>query len=126
MRIVGKIEVSERAITTHRATYLIKPLSAISVRRPFLGGGLVLAMGFLGFVISFGDLLYWREIGFIAIFCGLAVMVGFRLAKLQFLSRDLRNNPLSEAIWGDYPELNRVRTVVARQIEQAHEEEGGK
>lgn len=83
------------------------------MRRPFIGGALLLAGGFGGFACAFADLLYPGEIGAILACCAACVAAGRTIGQLTLLSRDLRGSELAGMIWGTYGHLNRVRLEIA-------------
>lgn len=110
--IFGRISVDERAVSTHRDSYLLSELTVVSVRRPFLPTAMLLAGGGIGFVATFSDLLYASEIVVcIGISAGL-VLVGTQLAQLSLLSRDLRGSELTSAVWGARRSLEAKRNEI--------------
>jgi hypothetical protein len=110
--IFGNVDIDSASVETHRDTYLLHNISVVSVRRPFLAGALMCSVGFGGFGVAFGDLLYPVEIGFIIGGIIASVFAGIWLGQLKLLSRDLRNSELSDAIWGSYSHLNRIRREI--------------
>ena len=110
--VFGYVDVDNASIETHRDTYLLHNVSVVSVRRPFLAGALICSAGFGGFGVAFSDLLYPVEIGFIIGGIIASVFAGIWLGQLKLLSRDLRNSELSDAIWGSYGHLNRIRREI--------------
>ncbi|WP_299500474.1 hypothetical protein [uncultured Roseobacter sp.] len=111
--IVGKVEITGRAVQTHRDSYMLSQLSVVSVRRPFLAVSMLFSVGSLGFGWSFVDLLYPEEIIAILAFVLLAPLIGLCVGQIQLLSRDLRGSELSGMIWGTYGHLNRVRREIS-------------
>lgn len=111
--IIGSVQVSENAITTHRDTYLLAHVSVVSVRRPFLSAALLIAGGLSGFTLAFADLLYAGEIITLASVIVFLAVVGSQLGQLKLLSRDLRGSDLSDAVWGHYGHLNAIRREIA-------------
>ncbi|MEM8625375.1 MAG: hypothetical protein AAGG47_17885 [Pseudomonadota bacterium] len=107
--IFGSVRLHGRAVETHRDSYLLSTLTVISVRRPFLVGGALFALGSGGFAAAFRDLLYPAELVGIGVFAVLSLLVGLRLAQIQLFSRDLRGSELAGMIFGTYGHLNRVR-----------------
>lgn len=114
--IIGTVNVTEKAVITHRDSYLVDSLSVVSVRRPFFGAALMLGFGFGGFGIAFLDLLYTGEIAIIGIASTLAVLLGAQVGQLKLLSRDLRGSELSGVIWGKYSSLNQIRSDIVTQL----------
>lgn len=110
------IDAASGAIHTHRDSYVIDTLTAVSVRRPLLPAGLVFGLGLGGFGLAFGDLLYPHEIAvLVAAFC-LAALGGWQIGQLSLLSRDLRGSELSGAIWGRYAALQSIRAAIVTAI----------
>lgn len=116
--ILGHVQVDREngAVNTHRDSYLLKSLTVVSVRRPFIEGGMLFGAGYAGFILAFGDLLFWYEIALTLAAAGTALLVGFRVGQLKLLSRDLRGSELSGVIWGSYADLNAVRRDIVRAI----------
>ncbi|TPW33121.1 hypothetical protein FJU08_00700 [Martelella alba] len=110
--IFGSLSIDGGVIHTHRDSYLIKGLSVISVRRPFLPTGLLIAASIGGFGLAYGDLLHPGERIIIALIALAALGGGWTLGQLQLLSRDLRGSELSGAIYGSYGHLNRLRRQI--------------
>jgi len=121
--IIGSVSVSKNAVVTHRDSYLIKNLSVVSVRRPYLAGAIVLGGAFAGFGVAFGDLLYPNEIVAIIGFSIAAIILGSQIGQLSLLSRDLRGTELSGAIWGKHSSLQRIRTDIVAALHSTHEGE---
>lgn len=125
--ILGHLHIDEAqgAVSTHRDSYRLATLSVVSVRRPFLGGGLLAGTGAAAFVAGFADLLYAYEIAIVSACGGVAVLAGFQVGQLRLLSRDLRGSDLSEAIWGRYASLNGVRLAIASAMHRTKDRHSG-
>jgi hypothetical protein len=113
--ILGSVTIDhgQRAVHTHRDSYLIDNLSVVSVRRPLLPMGMLFGPGLSGFALMFGDLLFIHEIGVTVLLAAGAVILGLRAGQLKLLSRDLRGSELAGVIWGDYGDLNALRKDIA-------------
>ena len=113
--ILGSISIDhgQRAVHTHRDSYLIDSLSVVSVRRPLLATGMMFGAGFAGVPLAFGDLLFIHEIGVMVLLAAGAIVAGVRAGQLKLLSRDLRGSELAGVIWGDYRDLNALRKDIA-------------
>lgn len=111
--IIGSVRVTEKMVETHLSSYALSQLSVIGMQRPLLPGGVLLASGGSAFGLSFGDLLYPGEIVGLGIGIVASLIVGFRLGRIQLLSRDLRGSELSCMIWGTYGHLGRIRREIA-------------
>lgn len=116
--IIGfiRIDPETRTINTHRDSFLPDTLTVVSVRRPFLAGGFLFGLGFIGFAAAFGDLLYPGEIAVTVACALLALAAGWQTGQLKLLSRDLRGTELSDVIWGRYADLNRKRAEIVGAI----------
>ena len=110
--ILGSVNITKRAVSTHRDSYLLENLSVVSVRRPFLPGTIIIGGGLAGFALGFADLLYVHELVVLAGLLVMALVFGMQAGQLKLLSRDLRGSELSGAIWGQYAELNQIRMQI--------------
>ena len=119
--IIGSVNIENGAVVTHRDSYLLKSLSVVSVRRPFLGGAILLGASFGGFSIAFFDLLFPSEIAGILGLSTFALFAGVQVGQLKLLSRDLRGSELADAIWGQYSSLNNVRTKIVQSLNDGNE-----
>jgi len=108
------IDADNGAVSTHRDSYLLDNITVVSVRRPFLGGGLMAGGGFSGFALAFSDLLYAHEIAVTLAIAASLVLGGIQAGQLKLLSRDLRGTELADVVWGRYAHLNAVRLRIAR------------
>lgn len=124
--IIGSITVTDKAVSTHRDSYLLDRISVVSVRRVFLPGAIVTTTGFGGFCVAFSDLLYGHEIIAMAGVSALTLIAGVQVGQLKLLSRDLSRSPLGDVIWGRYAALNLIRMQIAGKLQQqANFFEGG-
>ena len=121
--IIGFVEIENASVNTHRDSYLLPSITVVSVRRPFLAGSLICAVGFGGFGIAFADLLYPREIQFIIGGIVASLFAGVWLGQLKLLSRDLRNSELSDAIFGSYSHLNQIRREIITAMRSSGEDQ---
>jgi hypothetical protein len=114
--IIGFIQIDEEqgAVNTHRDSYLLDSITVASVRRPFFIGGLMCGVGFAGFTVAFGDLLYVYEIIVTLVTASASIFSAYQVGQLKLLSRDLRGSELADVIWGRYASLNAVRLRIAR------------
>ena len=119
--IIGSVNIENGAVVTHRDSYLLKSLSVVSVRRPFLGGAILLGASFGGFSIAFGDLLFPGEIASVLGLSAFAIIAGVQVGQLKLLSRDLRGSELADAIWGQYSSLNHIRTKIVQSLNDGNE-----
>ena len=119
--IFGFVTVNSHAVITHRDSYLIKNLSVVSVRRPYLAGAMLLGGAFFGFGYAFGDLLYTNEIITITGLSLAAMIAGSQVAQLSLLSRDLKGTELSGAVWGLHSSLQGIRTEIVEALHTEYE-----
>jgi len=110
--ILGSVSVTDKAVVTHRDSYLLKTLTAVSVRRPLLVPAIVISIALLLFALGTFDLLYWSEFVGLAVVIAASLVAGTKLGQLQLLSRDLKNTELSGAIWGHHAALQSVRSEI--------------
>ena len=122
--IVGTIQVNDKAVSTHRDSYLLNRISVVSVRRVFLPGSILTVTGLGAFCAAFSDLLYPSEILTMAGVSALALIAGFQVGQLKLLSRDLGGSPLGDVIWGRYAALNTIRMQIAGKLQQQSKDEG--
>lgn len=122
--IVGTIQVTDKAVSTHRDSYLLNRISVVSVRRVFLPGSILTAIGFGAFCATFSDLLYSHEILAMGSISALALIAGFQVGQLKLLSRDLGGSPLGDVIWGRYAALNDIRMQIAGKLQQQSNDGG--
>ncbi|SFJ14735.1 hypothetical protein [Albimonas pacifica] len=115
--IFGSVSVSSSTVETHRDSYRLAGISVISVRRPLLPGGVMLASGGSGFGLAFGDLLHIHEVVLLALVIAGGLLAGTRVARMQFLSRDLRGSDLACVIWGSHGRLALVRREIVAAIQ---------
>lgn len=117
--ILGKLRLGETALHTHRDSYVLQGISAISTRRPFLSTGLMIGALTATFTISFFDILYTTEITVLTTTTLLSVVGGLTIGQLRLVSRDLRGSPIADAVFGTYGHLNRLRPQIADAVERA-------
>ena len=112
--VLGFVDIDRTngTINTHRDSYVLENLSVFSVRRPFLPAGLLFGVGFAGFALVFGDLLYGHEMLLALTGASIAMILGAQVGQLKLLSRDLRGSELADAVWGRYADLNRIRREI--------------
>ncbi len=121
--IVGTITVTDKAVSTHRDSYLLDRISVVSVRRVFLPSSILTVTGLATFCAAFSDLLYPAEILAMAGISALTLIAGTQVGQLKLLSRELSGNELGDVIWGRYAALNAVRLQIAGKLQDPH---GGK
>lgn len=112
--ILGTISIDhrQRAVHTHRDSYLLDNLSVVSVRRPLLPAGIMFGVGLAGFALVFADILYLHEIAVALALAAGTYAAGTGAGQLKLLSRDLRGSELSGVVWGEYRQLNTMRREI--------------
>lgn len=121
--IFGKIDITPRAVETHRDSYRLEHLTVASARRGFLPFGMMITIGGSAFGWQFFDLLYPGERIGLGVCVVLSALVGIFLGQLQLLSRDLRGSELRGAVFGTYGHLNRVRREIMAAMHDADQKE---
>ncbi|MEO1193309.1 MAG: hypothetical protein AAFY02_16220 [Pseudomonadota bacterium] len=119
--IAGRIDITPRAVETHKDSYLLAHLTVVSVRRPLLATGVTVALGGGAFCVRFIDLLYPQEILVFSAVILLALLLGLAVGQIQLLSRDLRGTALSGMIWGSYGHLNSIRRQIVKAMHDQDE-----
>ena len=116
--IIGyaKIHHELGELETHRDSYQLTNLSAVSVRRPYMAGAILLASCAFGFVTAFGDLMRAEEIFITVAAATLASVFGIQLGQLSLISRDLKGTEISSALWGQHKHLQSLRGEIMRAI----------
>ena len=105
--IFGKLEIG-KTLETHRGSYVLAGISAISTHRPFFSTGLVVG--------GFRDILWPGELLALSCITVASVAAGMSIGQLRLVSRDLRGSPMADAVYGTYPDLNRRRREIADAI----------
>lgn len=125
MTIIGKLRINTAlgTLETHNDDYILRNVTAVSVRRPVLAPGAAAAIGLGGFVAVFADLLYLQESASLAGIACLSLLAGWEVGQLKLLSRDLRQSDLSGVIWGRYRALNAKRRGIIKAVAAARNEE---
>lgn len=115
-RYIGSITVNEKAISTHRNSYMLDKITVVSVTRPLLSAACIFGGGGIAFTISFSNLLFWGEIISIVAMSLAAIWLGFQVAQLKLLSRDMASSSMGDVIWGQYSVLNDIRLQIAGKL----------
>jgi len=112
--IIGYAKVHQKTseLETHRDSYQLANLSAVSVRRPYMAGAMLLAGGAIGFTAAFGDLMQNGEIFFTVAAALAALFAGFQAGQLSLVSRDLKGTEISSALWGQHKHLQAKRREI--------------
>tara|TARA_R110002072_G_scaffold150788_2_gene299372 strand:- start:10023 stop:10394 length:372 start_codon:yes stop_codon:yes gene_type:complete len=113
--IFGKLEIG-KTLETHRGSYVLAGISAISTHRPFFSTGLVVGGLSTTFALGFRDILWPGELLALSCITVASVAAGMSIGQLRLVSRDLRGSPMADAVYGTYPDLNRRRREIADAI----------
>ncbi|WP_299870537.1 hypothetical protein [uncultured Hoeflea sp.] len=112
--IVGKAQIVGDTLETHITTYMIAHVTAISVSRPFLPLGATICLGTGGFAAAYFDLLSPGERLLVAGLCIGALLFGWKIGRLELISRDLNGSPQAFAVYGTHGDLNERRKLIAK------------
>ena len=113
--IFGKLilHANKNQLETSNDFYELEGIKVVSVRHPFLSAGLIIGGLLAGFSTSFWDLLYDGERGAVVIIISLMAVIALSIGRLQLISRELLQSPLSEAVYGTYRHLRREGAKIA-------------
>ena len=111
--IIGSLKITSKAVITHRNSYVLEKLSVVSVERPFLAEGFLLAGALGAFGVGFYDLLYPAEKLTLVISIAASLGAALQIGRLSLLSRDLKGSAMSGAIWGQPKDLQQIRQQIA-------------
>lgn len=114
--IIGSYDIRSGLLETHNDSYTLSRGTHVSARRPFLAGGLMMALLLGGFSATFHDLLYVHEWAALAASAVTCLTVGLKVGQLTLVNRELRGSELSTALWGTYGHLNLIRREIAAAI----------
>ena len=117
--VFGTLKLTRNTLTTHNDVYVLDSISVVSIRRPFFSTGMLLAGLLTLFGIGTFDLLYVGELILLASLAVASLTFGLTIGQLHLVSRDLRNSPIAEAVYGTYGHLTRERLKIAEAVQQA-------
>ena len=106
----GGFEVTATTLQTPRQMFALANIEHVSVKRPLLLLLGVVAVGLIGFAVSFFRYLYTWEIAGIFLVSALAVVVALRVGTLRVHSLASRDD--DGRIFGDIAKLNAVKAAV--------------
>ena len=116
--ILGKLHLGETSLHTHRDSYVLETISAISTRRPFLSAGAMITVLTTGFGWSFADILTTGELLALSLVSLSSLAGGVGIGQLHLVSRDLRGSPIGDAVYGTYRHLNHERLSITEAVER--------
>ncbi|MEZ5887518.1 MAG: hypothetical protein R3D56_11660 [Paracoccaceae bacterium] len=116
--IFGKLIIKDAVLHTHRDSFILEGIKKVSIHRPFLSTGVMVASLTGLFVVGFADILYPGELLLLGSVASLSMVLGLSLAQLRLISRDLGMNEASDALYGTYAHLNRERLKISAAVDQ--------
>lgn len=117
--IFGKLIIKDAVLHTHRDSFILEGIKKVSIHRPFLSTGVMIASLAGLFAVGFEDILYPGELALIVSVAGAAMSFGLNLAQLRLISRDLGVSEAPDAVYGTYAHLKRERLKVSAAVAQA-------
>ena len=117
--IFGKLIIKDAVLHTHRDSFILEGIKKVSIHRPFLSTGVVIASLSGVFSLGFGDILYPGEFLVLCTIACLGMGVGLNLAQLRLISRDLGVSEAPDAVYGTYAHLKRERLKISSAVAQA-------
>lgn len=114
--IIGSYDIRSGLLETHNDSYTLSRGTHVSARRPFLAGGMMMALLLGAFGATFYDLLYIHEWGVLVASVAACLTFGLKVGQLTLVNRELRGSDLSTALWGTYGHLNLIRREIADAI----------
>lgn len=119
--LIGSVRVEGDVVVTHNTSYALDNIAAISARRPLLAVGVMMMLGALGLILSFGDLLYMSELAVLGVLGATGMFVGLNFGQLKLHSLALKGNEVSDVLYGTYHRLNEVRAEIDERLRQRRE-----
>ena len=117
--IFGKLIIKDAVLHTHRDSFILEGIKKVSIYRPFLSSGVMIA-GLAGlFAVGFADILYPSELALIVSVAGAAMGLGLSLAQLRLISRDLGVGEAPDAVYGTYAHLKQERLKISSAVAEA-------
>ena len=117
--IFGTLKLRGNSLKTRNDVYVLDGISVVSTRRPFFSTGISLAGLLTLFGIGTVDLLYAGELILLVSLAVTSLTFGLIIGQLRLVSRDLRNSPIADAVYGTYGHLSRERLKIAAAVQQA-------
>lgn len=117
--IIGTLRIGTNSLHTHRDSYVLSAITAVSTRRPWLGAGLTVAALCGGFGLAFHDILTSSELLTLGAVGAFSLGIGLTFGQLRLISRDLRGSELSDAIYGTHAHLSALRLEIVHAVENA-------
>ena len=117
--ILGDLEVDfeNGAVHTNRDSHMLKELTTVSVRKPFLPVAVMFGGGLSAMAMAFQDILYLHELYLIGAGVTVAACAGLLVGRLKLRSRELMSgDELADAVWGTFPALNAKRREIVKAI----------
>jgi len=117
--IFGKLIINDAVLHTHRDSFILEGIKKVSIHRPFLSTGVLIA-GLAGlFAVGFADILYPGELVLLGSVAATSMLFGVSLAQLRLISRDLGVSEAPDAVYGTYAHLKRARLKISSAVAEA-------
>lgn len=117
--IFGKLILTETVLHTHRDSYILEGIKKVSISRPFLSSGAMIAGLAATFGVGFADILYSGELMALGAVSLSSSVFGLSIAQLRLISRDLNGAQAADAVYGTYRHLNRERPIISAAVDRA-------
>lgn len=117
--IFGKLIIKDAVLHTHRDSFILEGIKKVSIHRPFLSSGVMIASLAGLFTVGFADILYPGELVLLGSVASTAMLFGLNLAQLRLISRDLSVSEAPDAVYGTYAHLKRERLKISSAVAQA-------
>lgn len=117
--IFGKLIINDGVLHTHRDSFILEGIKKVSIHRPFLSTGVMVASLAGLFAVGFADILYPSELALIVSVASAAMLFGLSLAQLRLISRDLGVSEAPDAVYGTYAHLKRERLKISSAVAEA-------
>lgn len=117
--IFGKLIIKDAVLHTHRDSFILEGIKKVSIHRPFLSTGVMVASLAGLFAVGFANILYPGELVLLGSVASAAMGVGLNLAQLRLISRDLGVSEAPDAVYGTYAQLKRERLKISSAVAQA-------
>ena len=117
--IFGKLIIKDAVLHTHRDSFILEGIKKVSIHRPFLSSGVMIASLAGLFAMGFMDILYLSELVLLASVASTSMLFGTSFAQLRLISRDLGVSEAPDAVYGTYAHLKRERLKISSAVAEA-------
>lgn len=117
--IFGQLIIKDAVLHTHRDSFILEGVKKVSIHRPFLSTGVMVASLAGLFAIGFADILYPAELVLLSSVAATSMLFGANFAQLRLISRDLGVSEAPDAVYGTYAHLKRERLKISAAVAEA-------